>query len=213
LVRTVGSRGPKTVEAIRKAGLQLIYEHGYEAMNLRDLATQVGILPGSLYNHIRAKQGLLFELLKSQMEELIEASDKELGGIKDPVERLRAFISFHSRYYMVRKREAFIGHSELRSLTPKNYAAIIKLRRKYESRISEILEQGVEKGVFEVQDIHVTTFAILAMVNGVCNWYSPSGRLSKEDIIDIHVKLVLGTLIPRSASREDSQLVADLSHP
>ena len=35
MARTVGSNGPKTMEAIRKAGLRLIYSQGYEAMSLR----------------------------------------------------------------------------------------------------------------------------------------------------------------------------------
>ncbi|HKU04506.1 MAG TPA: TetR/AcrR family transcriptional regulator, partial [Bradyrhizobium sp.] len=40
MARTVGSYGPKTMEAIRKAGLRLIFEHGYEAMSLRQLAAE-----------------------------------------------------------------------------------------------------------------------------------------------------------------------------
>ena len=43
MARTVGSNGPKTMEAIRKAGLRLIYSQGYEAMSLRRLASEVGI--------------------------------------------------------------------------------------------------------------------------------------------------------------------------
>ena len=39
----VGSN-PKTMEAIRKAGLRLIFEHGYAAMSLRQLAAE-GIEP------------------------------------------------------------------------------------------------------------------------------------------------------------------------
>ena len=51
------------MEAIRKAGLRLIFEHGYAAMSLRQLAAEVGIQSGSLYNHISTKQELLFDLI------------------------------------------------------------------------------------------------------------------------------------------------------
>ena len=50
------------MQAIRDAGLRLIYRHGYEVMSLRQLAREVGIQAGSLYNHISTKQQLLFEL-------------------------------------------------------------------------------------------------------------------------------------------------------
>ena len=48
MARRVGADGSKTAEAIRAAGLRLIFEHGYEGMSLRDLAQVVGIQPGSL---------------------------------------------------------------------------------------------------------------------------------------------------------------------
>ena len=62
--RTAGSHGPATLAAIRKSGLRLIYHHGYEALTLRELAADVGILSGSLYNHIKTKQDLLFTLVR-----------------------------------------------------------------------------------------------------------------------------------------------------
>src|SRR4051812_45395283 len=84
MARTVGSNGPKTMEAIRKAGLRLIYSQGYEAMSLRRLAAEVGIQAGSLYNHITTKQDLLFDLIKVHMDELLERLDQALDGISDP---------------------------------------------------------------------------------------------------------------------------------
>src|SRR5215510_14723697 len=70
MARTIGSSGPKTMEAIRKAGLRLIFEHVYAAMSLRQLAAEVGIQAGSLYNHISTKQELLFDLIQDHINEL-----------------------------------------------------------------------------------------------------------------------------------------------
>src|SRR5687768_14703863 len=118
--RTVGSHGPRTAEAIMKAGLELIYEHGYEAVSLRQLAQAVGIQSGSLYNHIRSKQELLVTLVVRHLGHLLESADEALSGIDDPAEALRAFIAFHMSYHMSRKREIYIANSELRSLEPEN---------------------------------------------------------------------------------------------
>ena len=68
--RTIG-QGEHTADAIRRAGLALIYEKGYAAVSMRDLAQEVGIGLSSIYNHISTKQALLVELL--------------LGHMKDPV--------------------------------------------------------------------------------------------------------------------------------
>ena len=128
MARTIGSHGPKTMEAIRKAGLRLIFEHGYAAMSLRQLAAEVGIQSGSLYNHISTKQELLFELVRDHINELLRQLDRALLGKQQPADRLRAFVAFHVSYHMTKKREVFIANSELRSLEPKNYDAIVTLR-------------------------------------------------------------------------------------
>src|SRR3954464_10947701 len=105
MARTVGSHGPTTMAAIREAGLRLIFEQGFEAMSLRQLASEVGIQAGSLYNHISTKQVLLFDLIKTHMEELLERLDAALDGTAPPVEQLKSFIGFHLGYHIARKME------------------------------------------------------------------------------------------------------------
>jgi AcrR family transcriptional regulator len=200
MARTIGSHGPTTLEAIRKAGVRLIFEHGYEAMSLRQLAAEVGIQAGSLYNHISTKQDLLFDLVQDHINDLLRELDLALAGKADPAERLRAFVAFHVTYHMTRKREVFIANSELRSLDAKNYDAVVTLRGAYEARLAQILTDGVADGVFEVVDIQVATFAILALLTGLCTWYRPGGRLTRDAIIAAHEKLVLSGVAPQAAA-------------
>ena len=56
----------------------LIFEHGYAAMSLRQLAAEVGIQSGSLYNHISTKQELLFDLVRDHINELLRQLDRAL---------------------------------------------------------------------------------------------------------------------------------------
>ncbi|CCD89404.1 putative transcriptional regulatory protein, TetR family [Bradyrhizobium sp. ORS 285] len=200
MARTIGSHGPTTMEAIRKAGLRLIFEHGYEAMSLRQLAAEVGIQPGSLYNHISTKQELLSQLIQDHINDLLSELELALQDKQGSVERLRAFVAFHVSYHMTRKREVFIANSELRSLEPRNYEAVVALRGAYERRLADILTDGVAEGVFDVDDIQVATFAIIALLTGLCSWYRPGGRLTKDAIIAAHEKLVLSGVMPHSAA-------------
>lgn len=189
--RTAGSSGPKTLAAIREAGLDLIHAHGYEAMSLRELAARVGLQPGSLYNHIRTKQELLFVLIHDHMTALLERADAALEGQDGPQARLEAFTAFHLSYHIERKREVFIGSSEIRSLEPDNRATIVALRRQYEDRLCAILEAGAAQGLFAIGDVRVTAYAILAMLTGICTWYEPKGRIGHAELIEIHQRLVL----------------------
>lgn len=202
MARTIGSHGPRTMEAIRKAGLKLIYEHGFEAMSLRQLAAEVGIQVGSLYNHISTKEDLLYDLIRTHMDELFLQFDAAMAAVdgQGPEERLRAFVAFHVTYHIVRKREVFIGASELRSLEPNHYEDIVSLRRRYERRLIDILEQGEAAGLFRCGDARVAAYGILSMLTGVCTWFRPHGRLTKEQVIAMYSDQVLGGLMGPRAS-------------
>ena len=135
--------------------------------------------------------------MQDHINELLRQLDLALEDKDGPEEKLRAFVAFHVTYHMTKKREVFIANSELRSLEPKNYEVIVALRGAYEQRLAQILAEGVSEGVFEVVDIQVATFAILALLTGLCTWYRPGGRLTREAIVAAHEKLVLSGVRPR----------------
>jgi AcrR family transcriptional regulator len=189
--RTAGSYGPATLAAIRKSGLRLIYQHGYEALTLRELAADVGILSGSLYNHIKTKQDLLFTLVRDHMTDLLANLDSALAGHDDPTDALAAFVRLHVTYHMERRYEVYIANSELRSLEPANRAAIVAMRQAYEARLIEILERGVAARRFRLENTRVGAFAIIAMLTGICTWYRPDGPLGPEQIVALHTDLVM----------------------
>jgi hypothetical protein len=58
-------------------------------------------------------------------------------------------------------------------------------------KLIEILDCDVARGEFAVADTTVAAFGILAMLTGVCTWFKPSGRLSKEQVIEIYSDMVL----------------------
>jgi AcrR family transcriptional regulator len=191
MARTTGSTGVKTKEAIRRAAIKRIYQHGFEAMKLRDLADDVGIQAGSLYNYIKYKEDFLYLLLKEVLVELLDGLAKDLDGPETPLAALEAFIAFHLRWHTARREEVFIGNMELRSLSPSHSTEIVGLREIYEKKLRDILEWGNKDKVWKVRDPKVTTYAIIAMLTGVCTWYRPRGRLTQEQLIEVYRELVL----------------------
>jgi AcrR family transcriptional regulator len=193
-MRKTGTSREATERAMREAGVHLIAKHGYEAMNLRMLAKAVGIQAGSLYNYISNKQQLLFSLMRAIIEELTAELDASIESVEDPLDRLKIFVKGHVNSHTRRKEEVFIGNMELRSLTPKHYKIIVNLRRAYEQRLIDIIRQGRAKGYFSASDERIAAFAILAMLTGVCTWYSPKGRVPIDRLADLHYAMVLGAL-------------------
>jgi len=199
-MRKPGSNGVETLRNLRTAAIQLLSEHGYGAMNLRMLAKKVGIQASSLYNYIDSKQQLLFLLCEETTANLAAEFDVILKGVDNPEERLRKFVEFHLGYHIVNRKQASVLQMEMRSLTARNFQSISKLQRLYTDKVRDIIDTGVELGVFRVRDSEIATFALLQMLTAVTRWYRPQGRLSLEQLVEIYTDLSLGMLHAKSAS-------------
>ncbi len=189
MARTQGSHSDITGPRIRKAALGLFARHGYAAVSMRQIAKEVGVQAGALYNYIPDKQSLLFRLMRDHMQELQQAYDA-LGETGDAQEALRRFVGFHIRFHLERPDEVFIAYMELRNLTPDNFAEIEDLRRAYEDSLERILSEGQKAGQFAISDTKIATLAVIAMLNGVMTWYRSGGRLSLDEVEQIYWDMV-----------------------
>ena len=189
MARKTGSHSDITGPLIGRAALRLIARHGFAAVSMRQIAAEVGVQAGALYNYTPDKQSLLFGLLSAHMAELLDALEEaQIGG--DATARLKAFTRFHIRFHLPRPEPVFVSYMELRNLTPENFAMIEEMRRRYEDVLEGILRQGMAEGVFAVGDTKIATLALIAMLTGIVNWYREGGRLSAAEIEAIYLDLV-----------------------
>lgn len=177
---------------MKQAATRLIAKHGFEGMNLRMLADEIGVKAGSFYNHIDNKQSLLHELLTDTMQELLAGLDTALAPASDPLDALKRFVAFHIEFHAVRRDAVFIGNAELRSLNPEQLAEVVGMRDAYENRLRQILRQGEAAGLFKPGDVKVASYALIAMLSGVCNWYSPEGRKTVAQLVRQYTAMALG---------------------
>ncbi|MFS4582543.1 TetR/AcrR family transcriptional regulator [Phaeobacter sp. C3_T13_0] len=205
MARTQGSHSDITGPRIRAAALQLFAQHGFAAVSMRQIASEVGVQAGALYNYTPDKQSLLFSLMEGHMTELLQAWQDHLVSA-DPskgqavvttdateayvLAQLEAFTRFHIRFHLERPDAVFIAYMELRNLSEENFIAIESLRREYENALQAILKDGVRMGVFHIPDTKIATLAVIAMLNGVMTWYRSGGRLSLEEVEAIYWDMV-----------------------
>ena len=194
-MRTVGSSREATWPAIRQAGIKLLYRHGFEAMNLRELASESGLKgAGSLYNYFGSKEDFLFRIMCEIMEEILIELEANVGPVEGPVERMLAFVEFHIRWHTGRREETFISHMEMRSLPPDRYRHYVGLRKRYEAFVMKIIVAGCKSGDFSIADPHVPTQSILSMLTAISSWYHVGGRVSLKRLVEMHQQMVLAML-------------------
>ena len=190
MARTTGSNGEETARRIDDVALKLFAQKGYAAVSMREIAREVGVQAGALYNYSPNKQDLLARLLIEHMEALLAAWTGEETDKLSAVDALKAFVLFHIRYHVERPDQVFISYMELRNLEADNFSRVEKLRQQYERTLKAILQRGQDDGSFNIADVHVAAMAILAQLTGVTTWYRAKGRLSQTKIEEIYTQLV-----------------------
>ncbi len=191
MARTVGSDGEKTQTAIRAAAAGLIARQGYEAVSMRQLAADVGVQEDAIYRYFPTKEELLFTLMDEHMRALLSCWQEAKPAVPDPVVRLTAFVRNHIRFHVERRHSTHVSNMELRSLSHDRLSAIMKLRSAYEKELRQILRDGAEDGSFLVDDVALTTMAVIQMTTGVIVWFRPDERLSVEQVADTYHKMTM----------------------
>jgi AcrR family transcriptional regulator len=190
MARRTGSHGEITGPRIRAVARKLFARHGFAAVSMRQIAAEVGVQAGALYLYTKDKQSLLYDLMRSHLEELLAALAAE-DLPEAPADRLAAFARFHVRYHLDRPDEVFIAYMELRNLSPENFAAVERLRHAYEDALEAILRAGVAAGAFRVPDTRLATMALIAMLTGVTQWFREGGRLGRAEVEGIYAEMAL----------------------
>lgn len=149
---------------------------------MRQLAGEVGVQAAALYRYFPNKEELLFTLMREHMEGLIAAWQAARPADRDPVTRLAAFTANHIRFHVERRHSTHVSNMELRSLGHSKLSAILKLRTAYEKELRQILREGAERKVFNIEDTALTAMAIIQMITGVIVWFRPDERLSVADV-------------------------------
>lgn len=189
MARTQGSHSDITGPRVREAALTLFARYGYAAVSMRQIAAEVGVQAGALYNYTTDKQSLLFDLMKRHMDDLLSARSAEAQP-DAPLDALEQFTRFHIRFHSERLDSVFIAYMELRNLTDENFREIEELRREYETELEDILRGGIVQGQFAVTDPKIAAMAVIAMLTGVNTWFRAEGRLSLPEVEEIYWGMV-----------------------
>lgn len=194
MARTAGSDGEKTQAAIREAAAGLIAHHGYEAVTMRRLASEVGVQPAALYRYFATKEDLLFDLMLGHMTALLESWERARPAGDDPGENLAAFVRNHIRFHIERRHSTHVNNMELRSLSRDRLSTILRLRAAYEKELRQILREGAASGAFTLEDVTLTAMAIVQMITGVIVWLRPGEPLSVEEVTETYHKMTMRLL-------------------
>lgn len=164
---------------------RLFSERGYHGTSMQHLAQGLGILRGSLYAHISSKEDLLFDIVDRGADRFISRMEEVLASDLSPEEKVRLGVLAHVATVAEHPEASAVFLNDWRFLSKDRREEILAKRDLYESLVREVVEEGIEWGVFpEDLDAKLAAIFILSVVNWLHQWYDPSGPLSPDEVAD-----------------------------
>ncbi|WP_234553844.1 TetR/AcrR family transcriptional regulator [Thermus caliditerrae] len=187
-------------EILHVAG-QLFSQKGYHATSMRELAKRLNLQGGSLYAHITSKEELLLGVVRQAAARFFAV----LEGLEgDPVAKVRTLVKGHLRVIAEELPRATVFFHEWKHLSPPLLEEARALRRRYEAGVQAVLQEGVDKGVFQVEDVRLATLFLLSALNWTYQWYRPDGPMPLEELSEAYARLVLRALGVREGGEDDA---------
>lgn len=197
-------------QAILEAGLRVFARSGTSAATLEDIAAEAGVTRGTLTWHFHSKEDLLAGILKHYgphfaVRPIVDEINRELElGL--PIDEKDIFCRLASAFYDGYTKQGDITRLAI-LVTHTHPEAARFLASKIVSgrkRIVEFIQKRQQEGYFcknidanlFVQVLSVT-FAMRAIGQGL-NEFLPIGHLSKEEMIDQLVSLLLYGMVERN---------------
>jgi AcrR family transcriptional regulator len=177
-----GFQKAKMLESARR----LFWEKGYNATSMREIAIAYGCRPANIYNFFSDKEEILFEVLREEMEQIINPiRHLEEDDGTSPFEQLRFVIESHLKVTLsYRRSSGLLFDVALDSLSPDKRKRIVDFRDTYDRIIRKVIRRGIDTGYFPKLDARLAGFMIASMITRTRIWFHPKKGVSVNELAD-----------------------------
>lgn len=186
----------RAVEIYRQAA-NIIFEKGFDATSMGDIADAVDLTKGGLYYYIKGKKALLYAIMDFAMNrlesEVLEPARKE----EDPEQRLSVLLSGHAELVIEDSSAMTILVYEEEGLDDSHRPKVRQRKRTYADFLRDTIIAVLDKyGRTSKIDPAMAASSVLGTVHWIVRWYQPKGRLSAEEVVQQVTELIMHGLVP-----------------
>jgi AcrR family transcriptional regulator len=145
-----------------------IFTHfGFKKTTMEEIALATRKGKSSIYYYFNSKEDIFKAVVEKEAEELKEELYKKIADIEDPIERLKVYITVRMR--KLNKLTNF--YTALKSDYMSHLEFIEQIRKSYDQDevrvVAGIIQEGIERGKFSVEDPHLSAVAIVTAMKGL----------------------------------------------
>lgn len=206
-----------TREKIKKAALSSFARKGYEGATMQEIAEVVGINKASIYNHFKGKEDLflvVYQDAASKYEKLIKRLLKEIESMEIPDQLQHLFkeyiLFFHQdlQFSLFWNQILIFPPAEMRK---ELYTDIAKREKPLETKMLEILSEGMRQGIIRRDIPAKVLVSYRAMRDGLLLWMRIAPELTGEWILVFWKDFWLGIKEQNGYTDESGQIQDNLN--
>ncbi len=168
---------------IYKHAQNLFRERGYTGTSMRDLAKAVGIEAASLYSHIPSKAYLLEEIC-FRLSRQFHLGIADINPKLNPIDKIKAAIHMHMDVIANNLDASAVFLHDWRFLDDPKLQEFISKRRDYQKYFEEIVNEGIEKGVFTDCEPKLFLNHMFSAMNWTYEWFRQDSGKTVSDLSD-----------------------------
>lgn len=171
-------------ERILDEAIPLFAEYGFQGVSIDKIAKRLKVTKPFIYTYFKNKDALLEEIFARAVENLLTGADAVLSADMPPEERLKSFAQYYVIENIRRSDVTSIFLNEEKNLSESSQKRLRARHHAFDTKLADLIAEGVEMGAFATQDPMLASLAISGMVRWVHRWYRADGRLAPEEIAE-----------------------------
>jgi AcrR family transcriptional regulator len=159
---------------------------GYHGATMQEIAEEAEFSVGALYNMFENKESMYAQLLEMRVEDFcegvygrIEAESGVMGQIRAVIEAELDFFRHHRRFLRIFSNLGTDGQSSTMGVMTEKSRA---LHLQYQSRLMEILSEGIRQGVFTDSSPLLLLLSLEGTLKAVLGRWVEAGDPELEDV-------------------------------
>ncbi|MEE3505830.1 MULTISPECIES: TetR/AcrR family transcriptional regulator [unclassified Pseudomonas] len=190
----------------RDKALDLFARKGFGQVGMRELATYLGLTPGSLYHHYPSKQHLLLDLIEELYEELLTTVRLIEQSPDDGVNTLQVIIRAHLNLYREMPLHFRLAERDSCCLNEEQQLRVSHLREQYERQLLVALGY---RTLFTPHRLQAAGHAIASLLSSAPSWLVQR-TLDDQDRDELMEDLMMGAIcsVLRSPASSNARAVS-----
>ena len=139
----------------------------YKAATIADLEVATGMTKGAFYHYFKSKEDIYMAVVESELDMLSDMMKRVAEKNISPDEKMIEMI--YTRLDAV--KEVVFRNGTLRANFFRDIWRVEKVRKRFDAKeillFKDVLREGVEKGVFRIDDIDMTAELVHYCVKGI----------------------------------------------